>query len=87
MPRVVVRIPASLRAYWGGGPTHETDAATLAEALRSLGPLTSRVLDDAGAVRRHVHVFVNSAQAPLERALAEGDVIHILPAVSGGWIP
>lgn len=84
MPRVLVHVPASLRAYWGGGARHETDAATLADALRSLGPLTSRVLDDAGDLRRHIHVFVNHAQAGLDRPLADGDVIHILPAVSGG---
>lgn len=84
VPRVLVHIPASLRAYWGGDAKHELDAATLAEAMRSLGPLSTRVLDDAGAVRKHIHLFVNRAQATLERPLREGDVIHILPAVSGG---
>lgn len=81
---MLVHIPASLRSYWGGGARHETDAGTLAEALATLGPLSSRVLDDAGAVRRHVHVFVNHQQATLDRPLRDGDVIHILPAVSGG---
>jgi len=78
-------VPAALRQYWGGGAKVVVEARTLAEALVGLGALSSRVLDDAGRVRRHVHVFVNQRPvADLEAPLAEGDVIHILPAVSGG---
>ena len=84
MGRVRVKIPASLRQYWGGGPEMVVEAGTVREALGALGPLSTRVLDDAGAVRRHVHVFVNLAAAPLDARLADGDVVHILPAVSGG---
>lgn len=83
--RVTVNIPAALRQYWGGAAKAAVDAKTLGEALGALGPLTSRVLDDAGGIRRHVNVFLNQTQArDLEAPLADGDIIHILPAVSGG---
>lgn len=83
--RVRVRLPAALRPLAGGAAQVDVDAGTLREALVALGPVASRVLDDAGAVRRHVHVFVNAAQArDLAAPLAEGDIIHVLPAVSGG---
>ena len=81
-------MPAALRQYWGGGAKVDVEARTVAEALGALGSLTSRVLDDTGRVRRHVHVFVNqSAVADIHAPLADGDIIHILPAVSGGSRP
>ncbi|HUR69778.1 MAG TPA: MoaD/ThiS family protein [Candidatus Thermoplasmatota archaeon] len=80
-----VLVPASLRAYWGGGARADVDAKELGDAIRALGPLATRVLDDTGEVRPHVHLFVNQvASRRLDVALAEGDIIHILPAVSGG---
>lgn len=83
--KVKVLLPASLRLYWGGPPQTYVDAATLRDALAGLGPLATRVLDDSGALRPHVHVFVNHAPTRgLDAPLAEGDVVHILPAVSGG---
>lgn len=86
MGRVLIHVPASLRHYWGGEPKVTVDARSLAEAIAALGPLATRVLDDTGAIRRHVQVFVNQgATSDVGRALADGDVIHILPAVSGGF--
>lgn len=46
------------------------------------------ICDETGAVRRHVNVFVNDEHMRerdgLDTPLAPGDVIHLLPAVSGG---
>ena len=46
------------------------------------------VCDETGAVRRHVNLFVNTAHMRdrdgLDTALVVGDVVTILPAVSGG---
>jgi len=46
------------------------------------------VCDETGTVRRHVNLFVNTANVRdregLDTALAPGDVVTILPAVSGG---
>ena len=46
------------------------------------------VCDETGAVRRHVNLFVNADHIRdrdgLDTALLPGDVVTILPAVSGG---
>lgn len=46
------------------------------------------VCDETGAVRRHINIFVNELHMRdldgLDSALAAGDVVIILPAVSGG---
>jgi len=46
------------------------------------------VLDDVGAVRKHVAVFVNddliTDRTTLEDAVADGDRIHVFQALSGG---
>ena len=50
--------------------------------------LYGSVCDETGAVRRHVNIFVNSLNTRdcdgLDTALLAGDVVTILPAVSGG---
>lgn len=89
---VHVRLAQSLRMYWGGAATFDVEAATLADALARLDALLpgvrARVLDDQGAVRPHVLVFVNEDgvkhRPPRDVPLAPGDTVHILPAVSGG---
>jgi molybdopterin converting factor small subunit len=46
------------------------------------------VCDETGAVRRHVNLFVNdsflSKRDGLDTPLASGDILTIMPAVSGG---
>lgn len=80
-----VKLPASLRLHWGGPAEAAVEATSVREALDALGPLASRVLDDTGALRPHVHVFVNArAAGDLAAPVREGDIIHVLPAVSGG---
>jgi molybdopterin converting factor small subunit len=69
-------------------------APTVRAALRQLQEqypsLYGSVCDETGAVRRHVNLFVNSTlvcvrdPAGLDAPLAPGDVLSILPAVSGG---
>jgi sulfur-carrier protein len=60
----------------------------LAELERRHGALYRSVCDETGAVRRHVNVFVNAAhirdRGGLDTPLAAGDVVTLLPAVSGG---
>lgn len=91
--RVRIVLPAALRAYWNA-PTSEAliAGATLAEAILQLSAqhpgLAARILDDQGRVRQHVHVFLNGVSVghedPTTVALGEGDVVRVLPAVSGG---
>ena len=60
----------------------------LDELERSHPKLHRAVLDESGRVRRHVNLFVNelhmSERDGLDTILASGDVVTLLPAVSGG---
>lgn len=68
------------------------DGATVAEALAACfaaNPAVERyVLDDQGAVRRHVAVFVNGAlvadRAGLSDPVGDDDEIYVMQALSGG---
>jgi molybdopterin converting factor small subunit len=50
--------------------------------------LYRNVCDETGAVRRHLNIFVNSDNVRdldgVDTTLMPGDVVTILPAVSGG---
>lgn len=66
-------------------PTVRLAFAQLEERYPSL---YQSVCDETGRVRRHINIFVNSFNTRdgegLETALLPGDVVTILPAVSGG---
>ena len=89
---VTVRVPGPLRSYAGSDSTLPVKAATVQGVLDELErrhpALHRNVCDETGAVRRHVNVFVNSANVRdtdgLDTPVADGDVVTILPAVSGG---
>jgi MoaD family protein len=89
---ITVFIPGMLRACCGGARELPLSAATVRAALEQLErrhpPLYRSVCDETGAVRRHVNLFVNADnirdRAGLDTALVSGDVITIMPAVSGG---
>jgi molybdopterin synthase sulfur carrier subunit len=87
-----VRIPTILRTYTGGVGEVTADGSTLAEVLTSLESnhpgLRARVLDDTGALRRFVNVYVGDEDVRfsggLEAEVADGAKISIIPAVAGG---
>ncbi len=89
---VTVFVPGPLRDYCGGARELTLSApsvrAVLQELRRSHPALHIHVCDETGAVRRHINVFVNQSHMRdldgLDTALAPGDVVSILPAVSGG---
>jgi molybdopterin converting factor small subunit len=91
-PTITVHVPTPLRASCGGAAELALPAASVGAALaaleRSHPALHRSVCDETGAVRRHVNLFVNSVHVRerdgLETSLAAGDVLIILPAVSGG---
>jgi MoaD family protein len=62
--------------------------AALEELERRYPALHRSVCDETGAVRRHVSLFVNTSHVRqrdgVDTALAPGDVVTIMPAVSGG---
>ena len=65
-----------------------TVRAALKDLQRSQSALYRNICDETGAVRRHLNVFVNSDNvrdlAGVDTRLTRGDVVTILPAVSGG---
>jgi len=67
---------------------HDVTGTTVAEALGSLFEakpgLRNHILDDGGAVRPHVSVFVDGVQSDLGTAVVDSSEIRILHAVSGG---
>jgi molybdopterin converting factor small subunit len=90
---ITVQVPGMLREYCGGATrlslAAPTVRATLEELERSQPALYRNICDETGAVRRHINVFVNTANTRdlatgLDTELAPGDVVTILPAVSGG---
>jgi molybdopterin converting factor small subunit len=91
---VSVRIPTILRTYTGGesevtvDPAEDTLAAVI-EALEVAAPgIRARVLDDTGALRRFVNVYVGDDDVRFTDGLATptpaGAKISIIPAVAGG---
>jgi sulfur-carrier protein len=89
---IAIHIPAPLRSYCGGSSTLSLSApdvrTALAQIERSHPALYRGVCDETGAVRRHVNLFVNASHVRdregLDTPLVAGDVLTILPAVSGG---
>ena len=89
---IEVRVPTILRSYTGGANEVMADGGTLAEVLDSLESghpgIRARVLDDAGALRRFVNIYVGDDDVRfiggLEATIADGAKISIIPAVAGG---
>ena len=89
---VSVRIPTILRTYTGGESEVTADGSTLAEVLDDLesnhSGIKARVLDEQGAIRRFVNVYVGNDDVrfleSLETPTPEGVQISIIPAVAGG---
>ena len=89
---ITIHVPAALRACCEGASQLSLSAPNVRAALeqieRSHPSLYRSVCDETGRVRRHVNLFVNTSHVRdregLDTALVPGDVITILPAVSGG---
>jgi sulfur-carrier protein len=83
-----LRLRGALRQRAAGRPVHDVEGATLADAvgdlLREHPDLAGWILDERGAVRRHINLYVNGEPAGLDAAVGEGDTIDVLPAISGG---
>jgi molybdopterin converting factor small subunit len=91
-PAITIHVPGPLRMYCAGASQLSISAPTVRAALedleRSQSALYRNVCDETGAVRRHLNVFVNSDNVRdldgVDTRLNAGDVLTILPAVSGG---
>jgi sulfur-carrier protein len=91
-PAITIYVPGPLRSYCAGATELSISAHTVRAALenleRSQADLYRNVCDETGALRRHLNVYVNSDNVRdlngVDTTLAPGDVVTILPAVSGG---
>ena len=89
---ILVRIPAALRDTCAGARELSMEAPTIAAALGMIEqqhPLLYRsICNETGMVRQHIGLFVNKSlvRGPegLTAQLAQGDVVTVMPAVSGG---
>jgi molybdopterin synthase sulfur carrier subunit len=87
-----VRIPTPLRKLTNNEELVEVGGATVGEAFRELQArypgIQERLLDETGAVRRFVNVYVNEEDIRFlqdqKTALKDGDEISIIPAIAGG---
>jgi len=87
-----VRVPGTLRDYADGATSLTLSAGTVRAVLeqieRSHPSLYRNICDETGAVRRHLNLFVNRFHVRelhgLDTSVEPGDVLTILPAVSGG---
>ena len=91
-PTITLHVVGPLRTYCGGATQLSISARTVRAALadleRSQSALYRNVCDETGTVRRHLSLFVNSDNVRdlngIDTPLTPGDVLTILPAVSGG---
>jgi molybdopterin synthase sulfur carrier subunit len=87
-----VRIPTQLRTLTGGAQEVEASGETLAEVLddleRRYPGMSGRLVDDSGALRRFVNVYVDDEDVRFLDGTAtpvpEGARLSIVPAVAGG---
>jgi molybdopterin synthase sulfur carrier subunit len=89
---ITIHVPGALRDSCAGARTLSLSAPSVRAALEQLEgshpALYRSVCDETGTVRRHVNLFVNTShirdREGLDTVVMPGDVITILPAVSGG---
>ncbi|MEA2438880.1 MAG: sulfur-carrier protein [Thermoleophilaceae bacterium] len=84
----VLRLRGPLKQLAGGRSEHAIEGRTVAELLRELErehpEVGGWILDERGAIRRHINVFVNGDQGSEETPVGADDRIEVLPAISGG---
>ena len=89
---IKVLVPGPLRECCKGaaelGITAANVRTVLSELEQRYPALHRSICDETGAVRRHINLFVNihhiRDRNGLDTPLDAGDVVTILPAVSGG---
>jgi molybdopterin converting factor small subunit len=89
---VSVRVPTILRTYTGGESEVTAEGGTLAEVIESLEGsypgIKGRIVDEQGALRRFVNVYVGNDDVRfldgLETSISEGTQVSVIPAVAGG---
>jgi sulfur-carrier protein len=84
----VVHLHGPLRSLAGDRPALDLPGSTVHELLRGLEDLhpsvTGWILDERGAIRRHINVFVNGERGREDTAVCAADRVEVLPAITGG---
>jgi len=89
---VKITIPTALRQYvnleWTVEVQGDDIATVFADLIKRFPQLQQHLLDESGAFRRFVNIYLNDEdirflQGP-NTAVRDGDVISIIPSVSGG---
>lgn len=87
-----VRIPTPLRKLTNNEELVEVDATTVGTAIAELQNrypgIRERLVDETGAIRRFVNVYVNEEDIRFlqnqETPLKSSDELSIIPAIAGG---
>ena len=87
-----IRIPTPLRKYTEGQEEVSIGGSSVREVLTALDAahpgIRERILDDNGAVRRFVNVFVADEDIrfleELDTPVKDSDEVSIIPAIAGG---
>ena len=87
-----IRIPTPMRTFTRNQSEVTASGATVREVLTDLDArfpgIGARVLDERGAVRRYVNVFLNDedirALRELDTPVADSDRLTLIPAMAGG---
>jgi molybdopterin synthase sulfur carrier subunit len=89
---VTVRIPTTLRPLASGNKLVDVPSGTLSEVIAGLEAahpgLADRLLDEQGALRKFVNIFVDDDDVRyldgLDTVVEDGITVSIIPAVAGG---
>ena len=89
---IKVRIPTPLRKLTNDQELVQIEAKTVGDAITQLQSrfpgIQERLVDETGAVRRFVNVYVNEEDIRFlqnqNTPLKDGDEISIIPAIAGG---
>ena len=86
MMRVI--LTGSIRQHVGGLGAVEVDGHTARAAVAALETsypaLRGWVVDEQGALRRHVKLFLRGRAVALDAGVGPEDELHIVAAISGG---
>jgi molybdopterin converting factor small subunit len=89
---VTVRLPGALRDAAGGETKISASGETIRDVIEDIDRrhpgFASRVLDEAGALRSYVNVYIGDEDARSRggsaAAVADGSEVMVIPAMAGG---
>ena len=89
---VTVRIPTPLRSLTRGSAEVQAKGDTVDDLVgdleRQFPGMKERLVDDSGALRRFINIYVNEEDIRFLHAgrtsLKDGDQVSIVPAIAGG---